>query len=152
MGSQREVRATREPTGCKHAIPKLRASNDRRGKRENLGFGREKRRPSTGGSAKGIPECEGLRRGKLGHDERDNDRTSEEFQVGRSKTLSYEGRTSELHARRVAAAVDGSQQGGQEEGCEKVRPHDVPASLLKVTQRWCFARRKGGTPSSKMGN
>jgi hypothetical protein len=79
----------------------------------------------------------------LGHDERDDDRTSEEFQVGMSKVLSYEGRTSEVHARRVAAAVDGSQQGGQEEGCEKVRPHDVPVSLFKV-QRRCFARRKGG--------
>jgi hypothetical protein len=58
-------------TGCKHAIPKLRASNDCRGKRENLGFGGEKRRPSTGGSAKGIPKSEGVRKRRLGHNERE---------------------------------------------------------------------------------
>jgi hypothetical protein len=79
----------------------------------------------------------------LKHDEREDDWTSEEFQVGSPKTLSYEGRISESHAW-LTAAIDADQQGGQEERGEKVCPHNVPATLWKSR---CFARRqRGDTP------
>ena len=71
MGPQEDKRATRGLTGCKHDLPKLLALNDRNGERENLGFGGEKRRPSTGGSAKGIPESEGVRKRGLEDNKRD---------------------------------------------------------------------------------
>ena len=57
-GAEIGVPVRGETAGCKHGGPKSRASNDRKGEREYLGLGGEKRRPSTGGSAKGIPEGE----------------------------------------------------------------------------------------------
>jgi hypothetical protein len=78
IGSKTDRDDERLLTGCKHGLPYLLASNDRKGERKSLSFGGEKRRPSTGGSAKGIPESEGKRiddREMMG----ENDRTSEEF-------------------------------------------------------------------------
>jgi hypothetical protein len=62
MGSQREKQATRMLTSCMHAGPKLVALNDAKGARESLSVGRAKRRFPTGGSAKGRPKFEGMRK------------------------------------------------------------------------------------------
>ena len=131
-----------------HDLPKLLALNDRSGERENLGFGGEKRRLSTGGSAKGIPESEGVRKSGLEDNKRE---TSEEFEVGRLKTLSYEGCASELQAWWVATAEDASHKGGQEERGENARPHYVPETLRKSHKDVALPVESGVKPRSKTG-
>jgi hypothetical protein len=69
--------------------------NDRRGERESLGRGGEKRYSATGGSAKGIPEIEGLRSNRIiiikGM-------TSKKVDIRGPKTLSSEDCASEIQA------------------------------------------------------
>ena len=69
-----------------------------------------------GGSAKGMPEMCGMRKGLRREEE---SKTSEELQVRRSKSFSYESGLSELDTWLASTMTEPSQEGGQEEGAEK---------------------------------
>lgn len=124
------------PGGCKQGRPKLLASNDERGEREYLGWGGEKRRLATGGSAKGIPvrarDEEGVHCTHACI--REESITSEEVQVRRLKMPPYDGCTSELHAGllainpRLQDCEDERVQLGDPHGCpgQNDNPHDCP--------------------------
>ena len=84
---------------------------------------------------------------------RENDRTSEELYVGRSKKFSCEGCASELDAWSDGAVMmQPSHQIDNEERVEKEHQHYVPVTL-KVTQRWCspVESLRGVSSRSKYG-
>ena len=108
-------------TGCKHGLPKLLASNDRRGDSEYLGWGGEKRRLPTAGSANGMPASAGELRRISHRNLRTN--TPEKFQASRLKTTSCEGGVTESYAWLAKSKAPG-QQDGREEYVEE-RPHDA---------------------------